>query len=270
MKPDVPMAQAQTELDAIAARMAKDFPAENRDWLISIAPLQTVMTGDVRMALFAILGAVGLVLLIACANIANLLLTRATSRAREMAVRATLGAGSARIVRQLLSETAVLGLLGGIAGVALAYWGVKVLSALVPASVPRVNAIQVDHFVLGFALALSLLASVGFGLAPALFAANADLQSNLREGTGRSGESGGRRRMRNVLAAAEIALAMVLLVTAGLLLRSFSRIMSTDPGFQAENVVKAEVSLPRFEYSTPEKWSNFATQLMTKAQSEPG
>jgi putative ABC transport system permease protein len=270
VKPDVSMAQAQTELDTIADRMAKDFPAENRDWLISIAPLQTVMTGDVRMALFAILGAVGLVLLIACANIANLLLTRATSRAREMAVRATLGAGSARIVRQLLSETAVLGLLGGIAGVALAYWGVKVLSAMVPASVPRVNAIQVDHFVLGFALALSLLASVGFGLAPALFAANADLQSNLREGTGRSGESVGRRRMRSVLAAAEIALAMVLLVAAGLLLRSFSRIMSTDPGFQAENVVKADVSLPRFEYSTPEKWSNFATQLMTQVQSEPG
>ena len=233
LKPGVSMAEAQAELDRIADRLAKDYPAENRDWLISVAPLQSVMTGDVRMALFVLLGAVGLVLLIACANIANLLLTRATSRAREMAVRATLGAGRTRIIRQLLSETAVLGVLGGIAGVALAYWGVTVLSSMLPASVPRANAIRVDHFVLGFALALSLLASVGFGLAPALFATHADLQSNLREGTGRSGESGGRRRMRNVLAAAEIALAMVLLVCAGLLLRSFSRIMSTDPGFQA-------------------------------------
>ncbi|MGC1385427.1 MAG: ABC transporter permease [Candidatus Acidiferrales bacterium] len=270
LKPAVSMAEAQAELDGIASRLAKENPAENRDWLISMAPLQTVMTGDVRVALFALLAAVGLVLLIACANIANLLLTRATSRAREIAVRATLGAGRARIVRQLLSETAVLGLLGGIAGLALAYWGVTVLSAMLPASVPRANAIRVDHFVLGFALVLSLLASVGFGLAPALFAMHTDLQSNLREGTGRSGESGGRRRMRNVLAAAEIALATVLLVGAGLFLRSFSRMMSTDPGFQAENVVKADVSLPRFEYSTPEKWSAFATQLMTTVQSEPG
>jgi putative ABC transport system permease protein len=269
MKPGVSMAQAQAEMDALAARMAKDFP-ENRDWLISVAPLQNVMTGDVRIALFALLGAVGLVLLIACANIANLLLTRATSRAREMAVRVALGAGRARIVRQLLSETAVLGLLGGVAGVALAYWGVVALSAMLPESVPRVNAIRVDHFVLGFALVLSLVASIGFGLAPALFAASGDLQNNLREGTGRSGESGGRRKMRSVLAAAEIALAMVLLVTAGLLLRSFSKMMASDPGFQPQNVVKADVSLPRFEYATPEKWNEFGSQLITQVQSEPG
>jgi putative ABC transport system permease protein len=170
----------------------------------------------------------------------------------------------------LLSETAVLGLLGGLAGVALAYWGVVALSAMLPDSVPRVNAIRVDHLVLGFALALSLVSSVGFGLAPALFAASGDLQNNLREGTGRSGESGGRRKMRNMLAAAEIALAMVLLVTAGLLLRSFSKMMASDPGFQPQNVVKADISLPRFEYATPDKWNEFGTQLIAQVQSEPG
>jgi putative ABC transport system permease protein len=164
----------------------------------------------------------------------------------------------------------VLGLLGGVAGIALAYWGVMVLNALLPPSVPRVNAIGVDHFVLVFALVLSLVASAGFGLAPALFAAKSNLQSSLREAGGRAGESGGRRRVRGILAAAEIALAMVLLVAAGLLLRSFSKIMSASPGFEVQNVVKAEISLPRFEYSTPQQWTAFSDQLLAGVQSEPG
>jgi putative ABC transport system permease protein len=270
LKPGVSMAEAQQDLDAITGRLAKEYPAENAEWRASMLPLREMIAGDVRVALFALLGAVGLVLLIACTNIANLLLTRATSRSREIAIRATLGAGRARIVRQLLSESVMLGLLGGIAGIALAYWGVHVLDAMLPPSVPRVNAIGVDHFVLAFALALSLLASAGFGLAPALFAANSDLQASLREGGGRAGESRGRRRLRGVLAAAEIALAMVLLVGAGLLLRSFSKIMSASPGFEVQNVVKAQIALPRFEYSTPQQWRAFGDQLLASIQSEPG
>jgi putative ABC transport system permease protein len=235
-----------------------------------MVPLQQMIVGDAKSPLLVLLGAVGLVLLIACANIANLLLTRATSRAREIAVRTTLGAGRARIVRQLLSETAMLGLLGGVTGIALAYWGVQALSSLLPPSLPRVNAIRVDNFVLGFALLLSVIASCAFGLAPALFSANSNLQASLREGGGRSGESRKSRRARNFLAAGEIALAMVLLVAAGLLLRSFSKLMSVSPGFDVQHIVKADISLPRFQYSTPQQWTAFSDELLARIQAQPG
>jgi putative ABC transport system permease protein len=270
VKPGTSIAQVQAEMDAFGERIAKDFPAENAGWVIRIGPLQDMIVENVRSALFVLLAAVGLVLLIACANIANLLLTRATSRTREIAVRATLGAGRARIVRQLLSETAVLGLLGGAAGIALAYAGVRVLVTLIPSDVPIVNAIRVDYFVLAFALVLSLLASIGFGLAPAFLAANSNLQLTLREGGARSGESSGGRRARNVLAAGEIALAMMLLVAAGLLLRSFAKLTSVNPGFEVQHLVTAEVSLPRFQYSTPQQWVAFSDELLRQLHSEPG
>jgi putative ABC transport system permease protein len=229
-----------------------------------------MIVGNVKPALLVLLGAVGLVLLIACANLANLLLTRATSRAREIAVRTALGAGQTRIVRQLLSETAVLGLLGGAAGVAVAYWGVGVLSSLLPANLPRVNAIRVDTVVLGFALLLSAVATCACGVVPAVFAANSNLQTNLREGGGRAGESRGHRRARNLLAASEIALAMVLLVAATLLLRSFANLTSVSPGFEIQHVVNADISLPRFQYSTPQQWAAFSDELLERIQAEPG
>src|SRR6202521_1272508 len=225
LKPGVSVAQAQAEMDAISGRLAAEFPAENSGWTVRLVPLQKEIVGDVKTGLLVLLGAVGLVLLIACANIANLLLARATSRSKEIAVRTALGAGRARIIRQLLSETAVLGLLGGAVGIALAYWGVKALSSLLPSSLPQMNPIRVDDFVLGFALLLSAIAGVAFGLVPAMFAANADIQSTPRESV-RTGESRNRRRARSFLAVAEISLAMVLLVTAGLLLREFSKLMS--------------------------------------------
>jgi len=270
LKPGVSMTEAQAELDTISARLAKAFPAENDGWAIRMVPLQQMIVEDVKSPLLVLLGAVGLVLLIACANIANLLLTRATSRAREIAVRTTLGAGRARIVRQLLVESAVLGLLGGAIGIGLAYWGVAGLSWLLPPSLPQLSAIRVDNFVLGFALLLSVLASCAFGLAPALFAANSNLQASLREGGGRSGESAGRRRARSFLAAGEIALAMVLLMAAGLLLRSFSRLMSVSPGFNVQHMVKADISLPRFQYSAPQQWAAFSDELLARIQAQPG
>ena len=278
LKPGISATEAQANLDAISANLAKEFPAPNAGWESHIAPMQADIVGSSRSALLVLLGAVGLVLLIACANIANLLLARATSRAREMAVRAALGAGRTRIIRQLLSETAVLGLLGGIAGIAIAYWGVQAISSILPSTaspfvaptLPELNTIRVDNFVLGFALLLSALASFAFGLAPAVFASNSNLQTSLREGEGRSGESGGRRRARSVLASAEIALAMVLLVSAGLLLRSFTKLTSVNPGYVAKHVLKADVSLPRFQYSTPQQWSMFTDQLMARIKAEPG
>ncbi len=270
LKPGISIAQAQAEMDAISERLANEFPAENKGWTVRLVPMQKEIVGDVRTPLLVLLGAVGLVLLIACANIANLLLTRATSRSKEIAVRTALGAGRSRIIRQLLSETAVLGLLGGLIGIALAYWGVRALSSLLPDNLPQMNAIGVDNFVLIFALALSAIASVAFGMVPALFASKSDIQASLREGSGRSGESGNRRQARNFLAAAEIALAMVLLVAAGLLLRSFSKLTSVSPGFDARHIVKAEVSLPQFQYSKPQQWTAFSDELLAHLQAQPG
>jgi putative ABC transport system permease protein len=270
VKAGISMSQLQAQMDAFAVNIAHEYPAENNGWFIRSAPLHEMIVENVKPALLVLLGSVGLVLLIACANIANLLLTRATSRAREMAVRTTLGASRARIVRQLLGETLVLGLFGGVLGIAVAYCGVQALIALIPREVPLVHAIRVDGFVLLFALALSAIASIGFGLAPAFLVANSTLQANLRESGARSGESRGGRRARNVLAAAEIALAMMLLVGAGLLLRSFAKLTAVNPGFNVQHVVKAEVDLPRTLYSTPQKWTAFFDELLRQLQAEAG
>jgi predicted permease len=270
LKPGVGIAQAQAGMEAIGARLAKEYPADNEGWTVRVSPLQSALVGDVKPALLMLLGAVGLVLLIACENIANLLLARASSRAKEMSVRIALGAARTRIIRQLLTEGAVLGLLGGIAGTVLAYWGVHSLGSLLPADVADVSAIRVDGHILAFALLLSVAASFAFGLAPALFAAGSDLQKTLREGAGRAGAGGSRQSARTILAAAEIAVAMVLLVGAGLLIRSFMMLTSVSPGFRSEHLTKAEVQLPRFEYSTPQQWNSFANDLLVRIQAEPG
>jgi putative ABC transport system permease protein len=270
LRSGITMAQAQAELDAIGERLAKDFPVDNNGWVIRMVPLQRMVVGNVRPALLLLLGAVGLLLLIACANVANLLLARGTSRAREFAVRSTLGAGRRRLVRQLMSETAVLGLLGGLAGVALAYGGVYGLGSLLPEDLPRVNAIRLDSLVLGFALLISIAATCGFGLAPAFLVAHSDLQKSLREDDGRAGETTGGRRARNVLAAGELALAVVLLMAAGLLLRSFSNLTAVNPGFDVQHMLKANISLPRWQYSTPQQWLAFSDELLAHLHAEPG
>jgi putative ABC transport system permease protein len=180
-----------------------------------------------------------------------------------------LGAGRARILGQLLTESAVLGLLGAALGIGLAYWGVQGLSGLLPPSFPRAESIRLDGSVLAFALVLSLGASLLFGLAPALFAADLRLQTTLQESAGRPGEGKGRRRARNLLVIAEVGLAMVLLVGAGLLIRSFAALMSVNPGFQTGKVLKAEVSLPQFQYSTPQQWVTFSNELLERVRAEP-
>jgi putative ABC transport system permease protein len=269
LRPGVSFAQAQAEMDTISVRLAEEFPEETGWKIQQIQPLLQAIVGDVKSPLLILSCAVGLVLLIACANIANLLLTRATSRSREMAVRIALGARTHRITRQLLTESAMLGIFGSVAGMLLAYWGVSALVSLLPAGLPRIHAIRVDGTVLGFALVLSLVASFVFGLAPVFFAAHSDPQTNLREGA-RAGEAAGSRRARNVFAAVEVALAMVLLVGAGLLMRSFARLTSVSPGFEPNGVVKAMVSLPQFQYSTQQQWRTFASDLMTRLQAAPG
>jgi predicted permease len=270
LRPGVSMANAQAEMDAISARLAAKFPAQDKGWRTKLIPLQEDLVGNAKTPLLVLLGSVGLVLLIACANVSNLLLARATSRAREMGVRIALGAGRLRIVRQLLAESALLGLLGGVTGVLLAYGGVRALRSLLPEDLTAIHAVSVDASVLLFAFVLSVLASILFGLAPALFAADSGLTATLKESTARGGEGGRRRVARGALATAEVALAMVVLVAAGLLGRSFLRLTAVNPGFNPSQVVKAEVDLPQFEYSKPAQWTAFSDELLRRLQAQPG
>lgn len=269
LRPGVSLAQAQAEMKALSARLAKQFPTQDSGLAIRIVPYRQFVVGDVKPALLILLGAVGLVLLIACANVANLLLSRATSRSREIAVRIALGAGHARIVRQLLTENALLGLLGGVAGVLLAVWSVWSLRTFLPPDVTRISPIHVGGSVLVFALLLSLASALAFGLAPALLATPSNLQANIKEGGARSGQRSG-QRMRSFLAVAEVSLAMVLLVAGGLLMRSFALVTSVNPGFDPKNVIEAEVSLPQFQYSTPQQWTAFSNELLERLHAQPG
>jgi putative ABC transport system permease protein len=222
-----------------------------------------------KPALLILLSAVSLLLLIACANIANLLLSKATSRAREMAMRIALGASRARIIRQLLTESGLLGLLGGVTGVLLAVAAVWSLQSFLPSEVVQISPIHVGGPVLAFALLLSLAAALAFGLAPALLATSSNLQTNLKEGGERTGQRGG-QHLRSFLAIAEISLAMVLMIAGALLIRSFALVTSVNPGFDPSNVTEAEVSLPQFQYSTPQQWTAFSKDLLDRLQAQPG
>jgi len=269
LEPGVSLAKAQAEMNILGARLAKEFAAEDSGLTIRIQPYRQVVVGNLKPALLILLSAVGLLLVIACANIANLLLSRATSRGREVAVRIAIGASRARIVRQLLTESALLGLLGGVAGVLLATWAVGSLQALLPPEVVQIGSIHVGGPVLVFALLLSLAAALAFGLAPALLATPSNLHTNLKEGGERTGQRAG-RHVRSFLAIAEISLAMVLLVAGGLLIRSFALVTSVNPGFDPNNVTEAEVSLPQFQYSTPEQWTAFSKELLARLLAQPG
>lgn len=269
LRAGVSLEQAQAEMNTLAARLAAQFPSQDSGLTIRLVPYRQAVVGDVKSALLILLGAVGLVLLIACANLANLLLSRATSRAREIALRMALGARRARIIRQLLAESALLGLLGGMAGVLLAIWGIRIFRPFVPAAVTRIGSIEVGAPVLAFAFVVSLAAALVFGLAPALLATPSAPQRNLQESGERVGQRRG-RRLRSVLAAGEIALAMVLLIAGGLLIRSFVLVTAVHPGFDPGRVTEAEVSLPRFLYQTPQQWAAFSSVLMTRLHALPG
>lgn len=270
LKTGTSLASAQSAADAVTARLARDFPTESRGWRVRLAPLRAVTIGDVKTPLLVLLGAVGFVLLLACVNIANLLLARATSRTREIALRQALGAGRSRIIRQLLTESAVLGCLGSVIGVVLAFWSAQSLTRLLPANTPAAQEVHVDGWVLAFALVISLAAVVGFGLAPALLAANSNMLANLKDNGAQSGADGGRVRARSFLAGAEIALAMVLVVAAGLLVRSLAAMTSVDPGFETAHILKAEVSLPQYQYRTPQQWTTFSSTFLERLQARPG
>ncbi len=270
MKPGVTIDQARREMDLIAARLAQQYHDFNATWGVNVVPLRTQFTGQIRTPLLIVLGAVGLVLLIACANVANLLLARASSRSKEIAVRAGLGASRWRIARQLLTESVLLSLIGGVLGVLVAWWGTKALVALSPPALMDLQRVSVNLPVLGFTLGLSLLTGLVFGLVPALVASRVDLQGSLKEGGKGLGGGVGSHRVRNVFVVTQVALALVLLISAGLLVKSFNRLQAVDPGFNAENLLTVRVSLPAAKYNTDQKRIDFFQQAVAQMRAIPG
>jgi len=270
MKPGVTAAQANSDLSTIAEALAKQYPDSNTHFGVLVKPLREEMIGDVRTALYVLFGAVVCVLLIANANVANLLLARASARGKEIALRAAMGASRIRIIRQLLTESVLLAGLGGIFGLILAQWGTEALIKMVPQNIPRISNIQLDAPVLVFTLLVSLITGVVFGLVPAWQASHVDLNSSLKSGsrTGSAGE--GKGRVRNALIMAEVALALVLLISAGLLIQSFARLGRVQPGVRTERLLTARVSLPEVAYPKNEDAIAFYDQFLTRIRAIPG
>jgi putative ABC transport system permease protein len=269
MKPGVTIEQANAELDTISRRLEQQYPDSNTTVLIASASMHEEMTRDVRPALLILLGAVGLVLLIACVNVANLLLARAAGRQKEIAIRTALGASRRRVVRQLLTESLLLSFAGGACGLLLALWGMDVLVAAGPSDIPRVAQAGLDARVLAFTLLISVLTGIAFGLAPALQASRPDLTGALKEGSRGATEGPRRSRVRSALVVAEVAVSLVLLISAGLLIRSFVRLMQNDPGFDPARVVALDIPLGRMRYNTPEKQADFFARLVSRVRAMP-
>ena len=244
LKPGVSLEQAQTEMTLIARRLAQQYPESNKGRTVAVTRMRDEMVGDVRFTLYLLLGAVSVVLLIACANTATLLLGKATARTREVAVRAALGASRQRIVRQLVTESLLLAFVAGASGLLLAYGGSKVLVALAPGDLPRLAETGIDRSVLAFTFGISMITSLLFGLVPALYLSRVDLNDALKLGGTRSVIGGGIVRMRGVLVVAEIALAVVLLSGAGLLIKSFAALHNVALGFRPENVLVMRATVP--------------------------
>jgi putative ABC transport system permease protein len=265
LKPNVSQQQGEADLNLVAAHLEQQYPESNKGRRVLLTPLHESFVGNVRQPLLILLGAVGLVLLIACANVANLLLVRASARQKEMAVRVALGASRATLVRQLLTESVLLAASGAALGILLAFWSTSLIAAQLPNGIPRLQEANVDGPVLVFTLAVSLLTGLLFGLAPALQASRPNLTEGLKEGE--RGSSGPRQRLRSVLVVGEVALTLTLLVGAGLLIQSFRRVLEVDPGFKAQNLLTMQVSINNPD---GQQVANFFEQLQQKVRNLPG
>ncbi len=269
LKPGVTKEQAQAEMTTIGSRLEQQYPDKNLHRGVKVEPTLEALVGDIRPALLILLGAVGCVLLIACANVANLLLARAMTRQKEMAIRAALGASRLRVIRQLLTESVLLSLAGGTLGLVLAVWWSDLLIALGKENIPRAMQVGLDWRVLVFTLVVSVMTGVVFGLVPAIHSSKTELTESLKEGGRGSGEGARRNRVRGVLVVSELAIAVVLLVGAGLLIQSLWRLRQVSPGFQSANPLTFVVGIPEVRYPT-EKQSPFYRDLVQRVRSLPG
>lgn len=268
-KAGVTVEQAQAEMTTIAGRLEQQYPETNMSLGATVVSLQEQLVGDIKPALLILLGAVAFVLLIACANVANLLLARAATRQKEIALRTALGASRARLVGQFLTESVLLAGLGGVVGLLFAVLGLKFLTTLIPPNLSQAKAISIDASVLGFTFIVSLLTGVIFGLAPALQASKPNLNEALKEG-GKGTSGGGRSRLRNLLVVSEVALALVLLVGAGLMINSFFRLRNVNPGFNPKNLLTMNVVLPRSKYPNRARRTAFYNEVLQRVESLPG
>lgn len=269
LKPGVPLPQAQSQVSTINAQLAKSYPETNTGWDAKLALLQERLVRSVRPSLLVLLGAVAVVLLIACANVANLLLARAASREKEVAIRTALGANRARIIRQMLTESLLLSLIGGVLGLFLSVWLTDLLISLNPPDSPRFGEVNLDYRVLCFTVAISVLTGLVFGLVPALQSGKLDVSSSLKQG-GRTGEGTRRTSARSLLLIGEVALSLMLLVGAGLLIKSFLRLQEVKPGFNAQNVLITSLSLPGAKYKENAQRVQFYRTLIERLKALPG
>ena len=270
LKEGVTLDQAQTDTDLIAAQLEQQYPDSNTGWSLRLIPLREILVGGSRTMLFILFGAVGFVLLIACANVANLLLVRAAARQKEIAMRTALGASRLRIIRQMITESLLLAIFGGALGALLAVAGVKLLVSLGEDNIPRTANVKIDATVLAFTLLISLATGLLFGLAPAIRTMKENLVDALKDEIRGGSEATVKNRTRSLLVVFESAIAVMLLIAAGLLIRSLVALQNVDPGFDPNNVLTLRVDLPRQKYNTPEKASNFFEQLETRVAGLPG
>ncbi|MFL6516162.1 MAG: ABC transporter permease [Chthoniobacterales bacterium] len=269
LRAGVDLKQAQAQISAVDARLAQPYPDTNKGWDVRLSVLHEMLVRDLRPSLLVLLGAVAFVLLIACANVANLLLARAATRQKEVAIRTALGASRWRIVRQMMTETLVLSTIGGIAGVMLSVWLTDILLSAMPKGAPGLDQVSLDYRVLTFAVLVSALTGILFGLAPSLQTSKLDVSSSLKEG-GRTGEGHRRTSARSLLLIGEVALSLMLLVGAGLLIKSFMRLQDVKAGFNPDGVLVSSVALPRAKYKEPAQRVEFFRQLTERVAALPG